>query len=261
MEPLSALIDSILSASVDLTALAILLVFLPLFVVFTARGKAGYRFGLRPIPLYSRIRQLASHATESGSPLQVSLGSGQIGSEATPEAAMALTVFDYVARHAATCAQPIHGVSGDATLMAAAQGVLQNARQESGYPENYAGRECTFYGPDPLAYAAGAAGTFGADNHLALIALGEFGAEGLWLSEALADQATTRMGGTSDPSAAALMAASLDEAVIGEDVYAAGAYLHRPSHLGSLAAQDILRLVIMLAIVVGVIMTSLGYWS
>jgi len=57
------------------------------------------------------------------------------------------------------------------------------------------------------------------------------------------------------------MSASLDDTVIGEDVFAAGAYLHRPSHLGSLAAQDILRLVIMLGIVVGVVMTTLGYWS
>ena len=55
--------------------------------------------------------------------------------------------------------------------------------------------------------------------------------------------------------------ASLDETVVGEDVYAAGAYLHRPSHLGSLAAQDILRIVIVLSIIVGVVMVSLGYWS
>ena len=261
MASLIDLINSLVSANADLTALALLLVFLPLFVAFTARAKAGSRMNLRPIPLYTRVRQLASHATESGDPIQVSMGTGQIGSEATPEATMGLTVFDYVARHAATCDQTIQGVAGDATLLAAAQGLVQVARSESGYPDSDGGREAVFCGPDPLAYAAGSAATFRAESHLALIALGQFGSEGLWLSEALADASTTRLGGTTDPSSAALMSASLDDTVIGEDVFAAGAYLHRPSHLGSLAAQDILRLVIMLGIVVGVVMTTLGYWS
>ena len=60
--------------------------------------------------------------------------------------------------------------------------------------------------------------------------------------------------------AQALLQFSLDEAVIGEEVYAAGAYLHRPSHLGSLATEDIIRIVLILSIVAGVIMISLGHW-
>jgi len=261
MASLADIINSLLSADVDLTALAILLIFLPLFVAFTARAKAGRRFSLRPIPMYARIKQLASHATESGYPIQVSIGSGQLGGEATPEANMGLTVLDYVARHAATCNQPVQAVTGDPTLLAAAQGVLQTARRESGFPEHYDSREVAFYGPDSLAYAVGAANTFASDDHLALIELGRFGSEGLWLAEAVANQTATRLGGTTDPTTAALLTASLDDVVIGEEVFAAGAYLHRPSHLGSLAAEDVMRLVLALAIIVGVVMTTLGYWS
>ena len=69
-----------------------------------------------------------------------------------------------------------------------------------------------------------------------------------------------QLGGAVDPSAQALLQFSLDDTVIGEEVYAAGAYLHRPSHLGSLATQDVIRIALILSIIAGVIMISLGYW-
>jgi len=69
------------------------------------------------------------------------------------------------------------------------------------------------------------------------------------------------LGGTAAPSAMALMQTTLDESVIGEEVFAAGAYLHRPTHLGSLATQDAMRIVAILAIITTVVVTSLGYLS
>jgi hypothetical protein len=260
MQSLIQTIMALIPTSVDVAALAVLLIFVPLFVVFTARAKSGRRFPLRPIPAYTRMQHLVSHATESGQPIHVGMGSGQIGSEATPEALMATTVFDYIARHAAVASQTVLGTTGDATILSTAQGILREAHQEAGFLDAYAGTELNFSGPDPLAYAIGAQQSLGHKQHLASVLLGHFGAEGLWLAESTARQDMLQLGGTSDPAAATLLKASLDETVIGEEVYAAGAYLHRPSHLGSLATQDIVRLVLMLSVIVGVVMTSLGYW-
>ena len=257
MQPVIQMIAS----NVDLAALAMLLIFAPLLVFFTLRAKSGRRFIMRTIPAYERLRQLVSHAAETGKPIHVGMGSGRIGTKSTPEALMGLTAFDYVARHAARYNQEVLGTTGDATILAAAQGTLQRARQEVGFPELYKNREVRFYGPDPLAYAGGTRRALDRDKHLASVLIGQFGAEGLWIAESTNCQGIPQIGGTSAPSAAALMYTSLDEIVIGEEVFAAGAYLHRPSHLGSLATQDLIRIITILSIIAGVVLTSLGYWS
>jgi hypothetical protein len=250
-----------IASNIDLAALVMLLVFAPLLVFFTLRAKSGRRFAMRTIPAYERIRSLVSHAAETGLPVHVGMGSGQFGGEATPEALMGLTVFDYVARHAAMYNQAVLGTTGDATILSAAQGALQRARHEVGFPELYTSQEVRFFGPDPLAYAGGTLRSLDREEYLASILMGRFEAEGLWIAESTNDLGIPQVGGTSEPSAAALMFVSLDEAVIGEEVFAAGAYLHRPSHLGSLATQDLIRIITILSIIVGVVMTSLGYWS
>jgi len=253
-------IGSLLSSGADFAALAVLLVFIPLFVIFTARAKAGRAFGLRRIPAFERIKELGSQATETGLPVHVSLGSGSIGQPSTAESTMGLTAFDYVARRAATCNQPTAATAGDATLMAAAQGVLLEARREAGFPEAYAGQDVAFAGPDPLAYAAGASEHAQA-KPMANISIGEFGPEGLWITESLANQDLPQVGGTTDAAAMALLHISVEESVIAEEVFASGAYLHRPSHLGSLATQDVMRSVITISILDGVALVPLGTWS
>jgi hypothetical protein len=60
--------------------------------------------------------------------------------------------------------------------------------------------------------------------------------------------------GASAPQTLPFVLASTDQPLIGEEMYAAGAYLASlPTHVGSLVAQDWLRVLIVLAIVIGVI--------
>jgi hypothetical protein len=247
------------SARIDVAALAMLAIFFPFFVLFTLRAQHGYRFALRPIRAYEEIEQLASQAAESGQALHISLGRGQIGSEATPEALMGLVVFQYVCRSAAQYDQAVLASLGDPTLLGVAQGMLQRARQEAGFPEHYTGRQISFYGPDPFAYAAGARAEVAQREHLANLVVGHWGAEGLWLGEASRQEGVRQLGGTSDPATSALLYASLEQAVVGEDLFAAGGYLGRLAHVGSLAAQDLVRILVMLSIIAGVILASLGY--
>ena len=249
----------LVTQKIDLGAWIVLLIFVPFFILFTLRAKNGARFPLRPIAAYKRLCELVSQAAESGHVIHVGMGSGGIGTPATPEALMGLTVFGYIARQAGQYNQATLGTTGDPTILTAAQGILQRARAEAGFPEQYSGRELQFYGPHPFAYAVGAFDSLRARPYLANVLLGHFGAEGLWLAEATSSKEMSRLGGVAPPTAAALMQSSLDETVIGEEVFAAGAYLDKPSHLGSLASQDLMRIIIILTILVGSILTSLGY--
>ena len=260
MQALIQSINALLPTSVDVAALAMLLIFVPLFVALSLRAKGGRRIPLRPIAAYSRLQTLVSQGAESGEPIHVAMGVGRLGTDATLESLMGLTMFDYVARRASAANQPALGTVGDATLLPAAQAILQQAREDAGHGERYTGREVQFYGPDPLAYSAGAYAAVTRQRPRGNALLGRFGAEGLWLAESAAGLGMTRLGGATDPSSAALLTISVDNPLVGEEVFAAGAYLHRPSHLGSLATQDIFRVVAILSIILGVILTSLGYW-
>ena len=251
----------IISSTVDLGALVMLAIFGAVFVLLTLRAKGGDRIPLRPIPVYARIRQLVSEAAESGKPIHVGMGSGQIGREETPEAVMGLIVFDYVARQATLASGAVKGSTGDAATLAAAEGLFHQARWASRFAGLRAAEAIRFFGPDRYAYAAGASGALSREPHVASVLIGSFEAESLILSEADRGARVPQLGGTTDPVAAALMFVSLDQSVIGEEVFAAGAYLDRPSHLGSVAAQDLMRIVIIVSMLAGVAMASLGFWG
>ncbi|MBM3187625.1 MAG: hypothetical protein FJZ90_02765 [Chloroflexi bacterium] len=248
----------VLLSSVDVAALAMLIVFIPTFLLFTLRARSGRRFALRPISIYARFREMISQATESGRPVQLCMGTGQIGTGATAEVVAGLTMFEFAARQAALGDASLQGVTGDATVLAAARGALQRESRLAGAGERDLGREVHFCGPTGMPYAAGSLDTLRVYGPLGNTLIGPHDAEGLWIAEACSRSSMQQVGGTADPAAAALMRLALGEVLVGEEVFAAGAYLHRPSHLGSLAAQDLMRLVIMIAIGFGIVIASLG---
>lgn len=251
--------------STDALAVIALLVTLAAILAHTSLSSAGHARSLRPISAYRRLRRLTDEAAESGRPIHVALGAGAMGGPNTPEAVMGLTVLDYVAGRAARYGQEMLVTTGDAATLAAAQGLVQGARWQAGSASTCAAREARFSGPDALVYAAGAAdAALSPEEHplpLAHALWGHWGAEGLWLAEATHRPDVSQLGGAASPAANALLYISLDEAVLGEDLFAAGAYLHRRAHVGSLVTQDLLRLAVLVLIVAGAILSTLGLWG
>lgn len=258
MQAVIQVLDPFLPLSTDIAALAVLLFALPVFVLHTLRARRGARPAVRPLAAFEKLERLVNQAAESGRPVHVAVGTGQLGAADTPEALMGLVVMDYVARRAAVHAQPIMGSTGDPASLLVSQGLVRQALLEAGFPDRYRASDVGFYGPEPLAYAAGALDVEGHRRDVGAVLLGRFGIEGLWLAEAGAEPNRVQLGGTAQPDAVALMQASLDEYLSGEEIFAAGAYLHRPSHLGSLQTQDVLRFLTIALIVVGATLVSLG---
>ena len=254
---MTAFVD-IVTANVDVGAIALLVIFAFLFVLQTSRIKSGIRVGLRPLPAYDRIRVLVSQAIESGRPIHVGLGSGEIGGEGAAESFAALTLYDFVARRAVASGQPVLGTVGSGPMLAAAQGILHRARDEAGLCQPLSGSALQFYGTDPQAYACGASTVLERQSYLASVLSGDL-PTGLWVAESVADRNMVQLGATAEPTAAALLRIAVDDSVVGEELYAAGAYLHRPDHVGSLAAQDLMRIILVLSMITGSLVTYLGY--
>ncbi len=245
--------DSIMGNQ-SLMLVVFLVFFLPPMVFFAIRVKAGHRPSLRPIAGFEALKGLVGQSAETGQPLHVSLGVGGIASSAAADTLAGLTVLEYLARQAAASDAPPVVTVADPSLLLAAQDVLRHAYLRYGDVDRYDSSQVRFIAPEPIAYAAGVMGVLGREELTANIMVGFFGDEYLLMGETGARKELTQIVGASDPQTLPFVLASTEQPLIGEEMYAAGAYLSSlPTHVGSLIAQDVIRVLLVLVIVIGVI--------
>ncbi len=259
--------------------LGLLIVFLAFFFFAYLAVRRGAQITLRPIAAYDALKAVLAQAAEAGRPVHLSLGIAGIGDQATADTTAGLTVLDYIADRAAVSASPPIVTLANPTALPVAQDVLRRAYQRHGYPEEYDPTRARFvapsptlgtsYSPSPSLYAGGqrdafayAAGTMQMLNQQAVIAnvmVGLFGDEFLLLGETGAQRNLNQMGGTSQPSVLPFVYASVANPLIGEEIYAGGAYLsNRPGHVSSLAAQDAMRWFSIFLLLLGILLKTLG---
>ena len=153
-----------------------------------------------------------------------------------------------------------HAVAGTvlATLAILSQDTLHSAAKLSERAAfDPAGGRLT--GLTPFSYAAGAIPVIRDETVSANVLMGNFGAEVALMNDAAERENTFVLAGSDNLTAQAVIYASAQEPLIGEEVYAAGAYIESGQlHFASLAVQDILRWLIIIAILVGTTLTLAG---
>ncbi len=87
--------------------------------------------------------------------------------------------------------------------------------------------------------------------------LGTFYAESLILAETGNSVGAIQIAGTAEPSQIPFFVAACDYTLIGEELFAASAYLSKnPREVGSLKGQDMLKLVIIAVTVIGTLLVT-----
>lgn len=240
-------------------AMVFLLSFIGLLLFFMTRLRRGHKPRLRHIEAYEAVKGFSGRAIEAGRPLHLSLGLGSMANVSTADSLAGLYTLDYLADQAAVTGVPPIISMADPTVMLFAQNTLKNAYGDDIQGAKEAQRDVRWIAPQPAAYAAGVMGLIGVDDVNTNIMIGRFGDEYLLMGEAAARQGIAHVGGTSDPTTLPFIYATAQETLLGEEIYAAGAYLKkRQPHIGSLLAQDTVRWVVGIIILGGVLLTSLG---
>ncbi len=233
------------------------LIMLVLISIFARRIRAGHEVFLRRIPALDRIPHWMSQAVESGRKIHVSLGTGGVTGSTTATTLAGLAGLDYLAKQGCGSGAPPLVTVADPMVLLAAQDVIRRAHIGHGREDEYSATQVEMVAPQPAIYALGASTHLRSDETAANLMIGSFGTEALLLAEAGAKDKVTQVGGTDDPQAMALLLASTDAPIIGEEVFAVPAYLHRtPAHLASLQAQDVMRVGIVLLILVAVLLRT-----
>jgi hypothetical protein len=121
-------------------------------------------------------------------------------------------------------------------------------------------REVVYYlTDDQFGYAAALDGLFLRERPAAVFLQGQFYAESLILAETANSVGSIQIAGTAMPSQLPFFVAACDYTLIGEELFAASAYLSKdPKLLGSLKGQDVGKFIFLLVILVGVLFITLN---
>ncbi len=245
----------------NLTGLGFVLLFAGLMIAFMILGRRkGARPAVfRPLEALQSLPTTVGEAVETGRRLHISLGTGTIGQADTAAALAGLTVLDQISEVAVVSDKPPVVTTGDGVAALLAQDTLQHVYSRQNASERYDPTSVRVAGLTPASFGA-AVTTMVKDDALAgTVLVGSVGSEAVLLAEAGRRANITTLAGSLDPAAQALLFAAADYPLIGEDLFAGGAYIGRhPGHVASLRAQDVMRLLVGAAIVVGALLKTVG---
>jgi hypothetical protein len=213
---------------------------------------------LRDLPAFARLQRLLGLSVEDGTRLHVSLGSASLLDRRGGSALAGLSMLRHVAERTSVSDTPPVASAGDPVLGLLSQDTLQAGYKAAGAEGQYSQNTGRVAGLTPFGYAAGAMHISPTENVSVNILLGHFGPEAGLIADA-AERGNTALVGASDNLAGqATLFASAQEALIGEELFAAGAYLGAgASHAASLTLQDILRWLVILSLLAGAVLKFL----
>ena len=237
---------------------AVVLGLLILALTLLARRASFRQRALRPIDAFQSLPTTVGQAVETGQRLHISLGTGSLATADTAITVAGLTVLDQISAAAAVSDRPPVVTSATGPVALLAQDVLRGVYQRQNAEARYDPESSQVAGLTPLAFGA-AQTTLPKDEAAAgAVLIGAIGTEAVLLAEGGQRAGVTTLAGTDNLTGQALLFATTDHPLVGEDVFAGAAYIGaQPRHLASLTAQDIARVVIGLAIVIGVVAQSL----
>ena len=214
---------------------------------------------LREIPALTSLYRTLGLSIEDGTRLHISLGTGSLLDARGGSALAGLAMLRHLAERTSVSDEPSIASAGDPTLGLLTQDTLQAGYQVAGVEELYVPTTGRVTGLSPFGYAAGAMNISQNENVSANIIIGHFGPEAALLAEASDRDNVVVIGASDELTGQAVLFANTQDALIGEELFSAGAYLGAgASHVASLTVQDILRWLLILALLSGAVAKLLG---
>jgi hypothetical protein len=229
-----------------------------LLLLFTFRAQKVKSF-FRTIPAYTRLQQSIDLTVEDGTRLHISLGRGSLQKPQGAATLAGLGMLRHTSERTALSDRAPIVTSGDGTLAILSRDTLLAAYKAAGAEELYNPANGQLAGLTPFSYAAGSIPTIRDETASTNIILGNFGSEVSLLADASERANTFSVGAADAPAAQAILYASAGAPLIGEELFAAGAYTSANGpHKASLRVQDILRWLVILVIVGGSVLKLAG---
>lgn len=229
------------------------------FVLFNiARAKQNENLYIRRISGLNAIDEAIGRSTEMGRPVLMVPGLGDLNAISM----QAINIFAYVTKTAARFSNPIRLCCGNAAVYTLAQEVIRDVYQSEGMIEQMHADSVQFVSDRQFAFAAGVSGIILREKTAASFFMGEFFAESLIFAETANSIGAIQVASSTENTQTPFFIAACDYVLIGDEFYAASAYLTRePVLVGSLIGQDWCKVLVGLTVVVGFLGNSVDLVS
>ncbi len=238
-------------------ALILILVFSGVVLLYTRWARQGKTLFIRKMAGLDAMEEAVGRATEMGRPVLFIPGLQEIDEI---ETIAGISILGRVARITAQYETPLLVPVRYPMVLAAGQEVVEQAYTEVGRRDSYNKDIVRYVAGEQMAFTATVNGMMMRERPAANIFMGAFFAESLLLAETGNAAGSIQIAGTARPEQLPFFVAACDYTLMGEELYAASAYLsHEPIMLGGLKGQDFVKVIIILMIILGVVLASLGY--
>ncbi|MFN7181368.1 MAG: DUF6754 domain-containing protein [Planctomycetota bacterium] len=222
--------------------LLFIMVFTIIFMFFIVNSKKGKQIFIRKISGLDAIDDAIGRATEMGKPVLYCAGLAPVSGLST---IASLSIFGQIVKKLAQYGTRILVPCYDPIVMSAAQEIAKNSYLQAGRPDLYRERDIYFVTSNQFGYVASVNATMVKEKTATNLFLGSFAAEALLLSETGAANRSVQIAGTDSVAQLPFFVVTCDYTLIGEELYAAAAYISKePTLLSTLKVQDIFKILV-----------------
>ena len=226
---------------------------------FIRKAKNGEEIYMRPIAAMTAMEEAVGRATEMGSSVLYVPGISGLDEIDTISGVI---ILGHVAGMTAEYESNLHVPCCVPIVMEAAKESCKEAYLKKGRPDLYNENMVHYVTDDQFAYAAGVNGIMLREKPAAVFYQGKFYAESLLLAETGSSVGAIQIAGTGSSSQIPFFVTACDYVLIGEEFYAASAYLSgSPEMIGSIKGQDYVKVLCMLFIGLVVLISIFTYFE
>lgn len=234
----------------------LMLVLCGAIVTFITLARRGAQLYVRPIAGLEAVEEAVGRATEMGRPCLFVPGIQDMNEVQT---IAGLAILARVAERAAEYDATVDVPTARALVMTAARETVEAAYYAAGRPDAFHPDRIYYVTDEQFGYVAYLTGHMVREKPAACFYMGSFFAESLMLAETGNSIGAIQVAGTAQPSQLPFFVAACDYTLIGEEFFAASAYLSGdPDQLGSLKGQDVGKLIVAALLLIGCGLFTLG---
>jgi hypothetical protein len=234
-----------------LNVLFYIIAFLLLFLLLLRRARKGKPLFFRQIPGLKALDEAIGRATEMGKPVLYVPGIDDIGEIQT---LASLNILPYVAEKTAQFEIPLIVTTRASVVLSIAEDIVRQSYIIAGKSEYFNRNNIRYLSDDQFAFTAAVCGIMLREKPATNIYMGSFYSESLVLAETGFASGSIQIAGTSTIAQLPFFIAACDYTIIGEEYYAASAYLSRePSLLAGIKAADALKIFILLILIISML--------
>lgn len=229
------------------------------FVLYnlSAAQRGAGKFYIRNLPPVDAIEEAIGRATEMGRPVLYVPGIEDVEDIQTIASMM---ILEKVAEKTAAYDVKLEVPTRTPFVLAVADEVVRAGCSAAGRPDAYRPDSIRYISSEQFAYCAGVNGIILRDKPAANLYLGRFFAESLIFAETGFAAGSIQIAGTAEVTQLPFFIAACDYTLIGEEFFAASAYMSQdPALLSTLKAADWAKVVLVSLLLIGAVLESMGH--